>query len=70
MIFPLLLAVFLPAFASAVPRELVARVKESIIPPREWTRQGRAPSHLPIELRIALPQPNFSELERHLYEIR
>ena len=29
-----------------------------------------APADHIIELRIALPQPSFAELERHLYEVR
>lgn len=46
------------------------KVKENITPPRGWVKGGPAPADAIIELRIALPQPNFVELERHLYEIR
>ncbi|KAL0580736.1 hypothetical protein V5O48_001294 [Marasmius crinis-equi] len=45
------------------------RVKERIFPPRGWVQHARAPPDHKIELRIGLPQPNFNELERHLYEV-
>ena len=45
------------------------RVKESVYPPRGWVRLERVPGHSVIPLRFALPQGNFDELERHLYEI-
>jgi tripeptidyl-peptidase-1 len=45
------------------------KVKESVIPPRGWSRTQRAPADHIIELRVALPQSNFETLEAHLYEI-
>lgn len=43
-------------------------LKDSHIVPAKWTELGPAsPSHK-IELRIALKQDQFHELERHLYE--
>ena len=48
----------------------VHKVRESIPSPRGWTKTKRAPADHIIELRIALPQPNFGELEKHLDEIR
>lgn len=60
----------LSAFVDAAPSKHCAhKVKESIVPPSSWTKQAPAPPNAIIELRIALPQPNFSELERHLYEV-
>ena len=45
------------------------KVKESVSSPRGWIQGARAPADHSIELKIALPQPNFSVLEKHLYEI-
>ena len=38
-------------------------MKESIAHPQGWVKQAEAPADYVIELRIALPQPNFSVLE-------
>ena len=46
------------------------KLKESITAPRGWTRRDEAPHTLLIELRIALPQPRFAQLEEHLYAVR
>ncbi|KAI0682616.1 tripeptidyl peptidase A [Earliella scabrosa] len=63
---PLLLA----AAAVALPaKDCPHKVKESVPPPRGWTKSQPAPADHVIDLRIALPQPNFAELERHLYEV-
>ena len=43
-------------------------VKERHVVPKKWTRIGRAPADAILELRIALKQSQFNELERHLYE--
>ncbi|KAG6910783.1 hypothetical protein DXG01_007671 [Tephrocybe rancida] len=45
------------------------KVKQSIVAPRGWTKSGVPPADHHIVLRIALPQPNFSLLEKHLYEV-
>ncbi|KAH9055579.1 subtilisin-like protein [Lactarius vividus] len=45
------------------------KLRQSIEPPRNWVNLGRAPSSYIIQLRIALRQPRFSELEQHLSEI-
>ena len=45
------------------------RLKERVPAPRGWTKAAPAPADHILELRIALPQPNFAELERHLYEV-
>ncbi len=64
---PLLLA----ALAGAIPSsDYVHKVKESIPQPQGWSKSKPAPANHIIELRIALPQSNFAELERHLYEVR
>lgn len=68
-----MLCVVTLAFGSAVsaaPKGCAHKVKESVSPPRGWTKAAPAPADHTIELRIGLPQPNFSELERHLYEVR
>ena len=57
--------------AAAVPaKDCTHKLKESVPPPRGWTKGAPAPADHIIELRIALPQPSFAELERHLYEVR
>ena len=44
-------------------------LKESVHSPRGWERGLKPhPTHL-IELRIALPQPNFHLLREHLYSV-
>ncbi|KAG6841851.1 hypothetical protein C0991_006258 [Blastosporella zonata] len=45
------------------------KVKESVIPPRGWTKSGTPRADHSIVLRIGLPQPNFHILEKHLYEV-
>ncbi|OAX43341.1 subtilisin-like protein [Rhizopogon vinicolor AM-OR11-026] len=46
------------------------KVKESIHgPPRGWYKHAPAPKHHMLELKIALPQPKFPELEQHLWEV-
>ena len=55
---------------AAPSKDCVHKVKETVAPPRQWVKEHAAPKDLTIELKIALPQPNFSELERHLTEIR
>ncbi|EIM89124.1 subtilisin-like protein [Stereum hirsutum FP-91666 SS1] len=66
---PVLLALLTVASASPSARWTTSKVKDSIEPPRNWINIGEAPANHFINLRIALPQPNFSELERHLYEV-
>ncbi|KAG1752553.1 peptidase S8/S53 domain-containing protein [Suillus paluster] len=62
---------FAAALASAVPfKGCQHKVKESIHgPPRGWYKHAPAPKHYMLELKIALPQPRFPELEQHLWEI-
>ncbi|KAG0702394.1 peptidase S8/S53 domain-containing protein [Suillus ampliporus] len=46
------------------------KVKESIHgPPRGWSKHSPAPKHHMLQLKIALPQPRFPELEQHLWEV-
>ncbi|KAG1734983.1 peptidase S8/S53 domain-containing protein [Suillus lakei] len=67
----LLSIIFTAALASAVPfKGYQQKVKESIhAPPNGWYKHAPAPKHHLLELRIALPQPRFPELEQHLLEI-
>lgn len=64
----LLLSCSLPALSASVDH-LAPQVKESIAHPRGWIQGARAPADHVLELRIALPQPNFHVLEQHLYEV-
>lgn len=67
----LLLAISLSS-VHAVPssrKECAHKVKETIHPPQGWVKQVPAPADHIINLRIALPQPNFDVLESHLYEV-
>ena len=65
-----LVALALAFGAAAVPSTTVHKVKENVVSPRGWTKRAPAPSDRIIELRIALPQPKFDVLEKHLYEVR
>ncbi|KAH8114716.1 tripeptidyl peptidase A [Phellopilus nigrolimitatus] len=46
-----------------------AKLKELVEHPRGWVKGDPAPADHILELRIALPQPNFHVLEQHLYEV-
>ena len=70
VLLPWILLVPFAFVGAAPPTGCTHKVKESIVPPRRWTKQGPAPPDAILELRIALPQHKFSELEKHLYEIR
>ncbi|KAH9959841.1 tripeptidyl peptidase A [Russula dissimulans] len=65
-LFPFLIALALVCLARAVSLDL--KLFQSVTPPRDWNDIGRAPASHVIQLRIALPQPRFPELERHLAE--
>ncbi|KAG2115755.1 peptidase S8/S53 domain-containing protein [Suillus discolor] len=62
---------FAAALASAMPFwGYQQKVKESIHgPPSGWYKHAPAPKHHMLELKIALPQPKFPELEQHLREV-
>ena len=62
--------VFAAGVHAAPGKDCVHKVKEAIAPPRGWSKVKPAPADHLIDLRIGLPQPNFAELEKHLYEIR
>ncbi|KAI0737695.1 tripeptidyl peptidase A [Daedaleopsis nitida] len=64
------LPLVLAAVAGALPsRDCAHKVKESVPPPRGWTKSTPAPADHVVELRIALPQSNFEQLEKQLYEV-
>ncbi|KAG1847884.1 Pro-kumamolisin, activation domain-containing protein [Suillus subalutaceus] len=67
----LLLLPFAVALASTVPfKGCHQKVKENIHgPPSGWYKHAPAQKHYILELKIALPQPKFPELEQHLWEI-
>lgn len=65
----LLLALPLSSYAAPGPIKCAHKVKESVAPPRGWVQGDPAPADHILELRIALPQPQFGTLEAHLYEI-
>jgi tripeptidyl-peptidase-1 len=62
-------------FAAALVRaghyqDIPHKIKESIEgPPHGWLRHSPAPPDHLLELKIALPQPHFSTLEKHLLEV-
>ena len=66
-LFSSFLVLVFASVASAIPHAL--KLRQSITPPRNWVDLGRAPRTHVIPLRIALPQPRFPELEKHLAEI-
>jgi len=43
-------------------------VRERHVVPKGWTRTGPAPADAIVDLRIALKQSRFNELEAHLLE--
>ena len=66
----LVVLAFAAVVAAAPSARHTLKVKETINAPRGWTKREEAPPHLTIDLRIALPQPNFAQLEKELYEVR
>ncbi|KAG0702415.1 Pro-kumamolisin, activation domain-containing protein [Suillus ampliporus] len=62
---------FVAALASAIPfKGCQHKVKESTrVPPHGWYKHAPAPKDHVLELKIALPQPKFPELEQHLWEV-
>ena len=52
---------------SAAPSDY--SVKEEVSSPRGWVKYSRPPLDHDLILRIGLPQPNFSVLEKNLYEV-
>ncbi|KAG2119251.1 peptidase S8/S53 domain-containing protein [Suillus cothurnatus] len=67
----LLLLPFAVSLASTITfKSCHQKVKESIHgPPSGWYKHAPAPKHHILELKIALPQPKFPELEQHLWEV-
>lgn len=63
------LVAVLAAVAAATPiATFDYAVKEFHPVPRKWMRIGQAPADFPLRVDIALKQPQFNELEKHLYE--
>ncbi|KAN0134254.1 Peptidase S8/S53 domain containing protein [Lactarius tabidus] len=62
-----LLLLVLASVVCGAPQGL--KLRQSVASPRNWVNLGRAPRTHVVPLRIALPQPRFSELEQHLAEI-
>ena len=68
--FSLVQAIIGFALVGAIPtKDCAYAVKEKINAPHGWVLHGQPAPHHTVELKIALPQPNFNELERHLYEV-
>ncbi|KAG5648771.1 hypothetical protein DXG03_000120 [Asterophora parasitica] len=65
----LLSVLFVASLGLAAPSPGAHKVKETVNPPRGWVKDGIPSSDHTIVLRIGLPQPNFSVLENHLYEV-
>jgi len=67
-----LVVLSLVALAFGAPKRALDsrhKVKELVRAPRGWVQGAPAPADHVIKLKIALPQSNFPELERHLYEV-
>lgn len=45
------------------------RVKETILPPKNWVKHSLPTTNAVISLKIGLAQSNFDTLEQHLFEI-
>lgn len=56
------------AIAEPIRRRSPLVVKESTNVPAAWSRVSKGPADHVIELRMALKQARFDELERQLYE--
>jgi len=64
-----LFALSAASLALALPSSSSYGVVETVNPPHYWNNVGTPdPNHI-IELRVGLVQPNFDELEKHLYEV-
>lgn len=57
-----------PILCSPINSRSPYGVKDSHFVPSKWSAVGAAPAEHTIELKIALKQDQFHELERHLYE--
>ncbi|KAG6861867.1 hypothetical protein C0995_011164 [Termitomyces sp. Mi166 len=58
-------------FLALIPLAIASpsKLKESVFPPRGWSKRSTPPADHKIVLRLGLPQPNFHVLETHLYEV-
>lgn len=56
------------SYASPVQARTPYAVKDSHFVPSKWRQVAPAPSTHNIDLRIAIKQNSFDDLERHLYE--
>lgn len=61
---------FLVSSSFAAPaKECAYKMKEEIAPPPGWIKHSEVPAGHLISLRIGLPQENFYQLEKQLYEV-
>ena len=56
------------AYASPIQARTPYAVKDSHFVPSKWRQVAAAPSTHNIDLRIAVKQNQFTDLEKHLYE--
>jgi tripeptidyl-peptidase-1 len=56
------------SYASPIQSKSPYAVKDSHFVPSKWRQVAPAPSTHNIDLRIAIKQNSFDDLERHLYE--
>ncbi|KAG6845431.1 hypothetical protein H0H87_009338 [Tephrocybe sp. NHM501043] len=56
-------------YAATSPRPFATRLKETVVPPRGWSKHSTPHADHKIVLRVGLPQPDFEVLETHLYEV-
>ncbi|KAJ3516147.1 hypothetical protein NLJ89_g1307 [Agrocybe chaxingu] len=60
---------FVSPARAVLAKERIYKIKEQVDSPRGWVKYSQPPPDHTITLRVGLQQPNFSELERHLYEV-
>ncbi|KAJ3824123.1 tripeptidyl peptidase A [Lentinula raphanica] len=61
---------FIGLSLAANPSRLASsRLKQSVVPPRQWKKHNLPPPDSRIELRIGLAQPQIHVLENHIQEI-
>ncbi|THH19894.1 hypothetical protein EW146_g1336 [Bondarzewia mesenterica] len=65
----LAIALILGRMSLASPTASPHILKEHVTPSPRWVSLGAAPAEHILSLRIALPQPNFATLEKHLHEV-
>ncbi|KAF8806296.1 subtilisin-like protein [Phlegmacium glaucopus] len=70
LFFPILFILHTAALVLTAPsKERAYQLKQEISPPSGWVKHSKPAPYHNIVLRFGLPQSNFLELEKHLYEV-